>query len=135
MPVSILQSHWVCQTPSSKCCIILLVVKSCHQWKPTLINVFTYFPSCQCCFCFTVGFLPNCKLMVDTVCGKYLSVCVHVTRRSPLGGKFGSVPSTLDKSAGTAPRAAKVIHCWLCSQRRHKRPVAHRVSFGSYVRV
>lgn len=73
--------------------------------------------------------------MVGTVCGKYLSVCVHVTRRSPLGGKFGSVPSTLDKSAGTAPRAAKVIHCWLCSQRRHKRPVAHRVSFGSYVRV
>jgi len=31
---------------------------------------------------------------------------------------FGSVPSrhlTLDKAAGTAPRAVKVIYCWLCS--------------------
>lgn len=31
---------------------------------------------------------------------------------------FGSVPSrhlTLDKAAGTAPYAVKVIYCWVCS--------------------
>ena len=63
---------------------------------------------------------------------------------------FGSMPwrhLTLDKAAGTAPRAVKVIYCWLCKpvrnpQRstyrarcRHKCTVAHHVSRGLYIRI
>lgn len=73
----------------------------------------------------------SCALMVGLFYVKHLTslgkkigkkiclICDRVTSRSPTEWKvFGSVPSrhlTLDKAAGTAPRAVKVIYCWLCS--------------------
>ncbi len=73
-----------------------------------------------------VGFPANFIFMADLLYVEYLtSLKKHVLNLCPCNlmfvtewKVFGSVPSrhlTLDKAAGTAPCAVKVIYCWLCS--------------------
>lgn len=112
------------------------------------INVFTYCNITLILFIFPLQVHFQTANLLETVSVKYLKsffkkkqTCAQNLCRChlvfPTGRRaFGSAPSshlTLDKSAGRAPRAVKVIYCWLCSQCQQKCPVAHHTSLGLYV--